>query len=214
MGVTRQATLRWLCGASFALAIAAATPASAQSGTEDLAAREYFEAGRASFEQADYELALGYFRHAYRLSGRAALWYNIGVAAHRLHRDKEALDAFERYLNETERPSREAEVREQIEALRRSIAEKRAAQEALREAGIGRRSDMRVQTAAGIADAGLGMKPPQEHRPADQLAVKKKRRWLVAATACVAAAGVTAGLLVSQRSKQSSPASGGLKVNW
>lgn len=129
------------------------SPASAQESTEqavtkpqveseatraanDSAAREYFEAGRAAFEQADYEGALLYFRHAYEMSGRAALQYNIGVAADRLQHEQEALDAFEFYLAETKQPTREAEVRGRIEALEQSLAEKEAAARALQEVSI------------------------------------------------------------------------------
>ncbi len=113
-----------------------AMPASAQPIADDAAAREYFNAGRAAFDQADYESALTYFRHAYRTSGREALLYNIGIAADRLQRDKEALEAFEQYLDRAEKPPREAEVRTRIEALKKSIAEKEATERALTEAKL------------------------------------------------------------------------------
>jgi len=111
-------------------------PAAAQETADDAAAREYFERGRSAFEQADYEAALVYFRHAYRLSHRAELQYNIGVAADRLQREDEALEAFEHYLEETDHAAREAEVRERIEALRSSLAERKAAERALEESMI------------------------------------------------------------------------------
>jgi len=110
--------------------------AAAQAATDDAAARQYFERGRTAFEQADYESALLYFRHAYRLSRRSELQYNIGVAADRLQREDEALEAFERYLAETKQPAREAEVRERVHALRQSIAERKASERALAEATI------------------------------------------------------------------------------
>jgi anti-sigma factor RsiW len=75
-----------------------------------------------------------YFRHAYRLSRRGELQYNIGVAADRLQREEEALEAFRHYLEETSAPAREEEVHERIEALERSIAERRATELALQEA--------------------------------------------------------------------------------
>jgi tetratricopeptide (TPR) repeat protein len=120
-----------------ALALAGA-PASvmAQETTNDAAGREYFERGRAAFDEADYENALAYFRHAYELSRRAELQYNIGVAADRLQREEEALDAFRRYLAETEAPTREAEVRQRIDALERSIAEREVTELALEEAAL------------------------------------------------------------------------------
>lgn len=136
MGERRGIALGWACAAILSLGLVCAAPASAQETADDAAAREYFERGRSAFEQADYEGALVYFRHAYRLSGRAALQYNIGVAADRLQREQEALEAFEFYLEETDDPTREAEVRGRIEALQQSIAEKEATEHALMEAAI------------------------------------------------------------------------------
>ena len=105
-GLSCAVLLAWLVGA---------VPAAAQQTPDDAAAREYFERGRVAFEQADYESALVYFRHAYRLSQRGELQYNIGVAADRLQREEEALEAFEHYLDESKDPAREAEVRERID---------------------------------------------------------------------------------------------------
>lgn len=114
--------------------LAIASPLAAQGRPDDAAGREYFERGRSAFAQADYESALIYFRHAYRLSRRGELQYNIGVAADRLQREEEALEAFRQYLEETESPTREAEARQRIEALRRSLDEREAAARALQEA--------------------------------------------------------------------------------
>jgi tetratricopeptide (TPR) repeat protein len=116
------------------LGLSWAAPVRGQETPDDAAAREYFERGRTAFDQADYEGALVYFRHAYRLSRRSELQYNIGVAADRLQRDEEALEAFERYLEESENPEREAEVRERIHALRQSISQREATERALAEA--------------------------------------------------------------------------------
>ncbi len=127
---------RWICAAALLIGVLCATPAVAQETADDAAAREYFERGREAFVQANYEGALVFFRHAYRLSGRPALQYNIGVAADRLQREQEALEAFEHYLDETESPTREAEVRGRIEALQASMAEREATERALEEAAI------------------------------------------------------------------------------
>lgn len=211
--------------------MAFATPASAQSSADDAAAREYFNAGRVAFSQGDYESALIYLRHAYRTSGRAALLYNIGLAADRLGREQEALQAFEQYLDKTESPARELEVRRRIEALRRSIAEGDAAAVALTEAEPrdeqmeqdrkGRRRDAPPVPAAlsiGTTEpptGGVAFQMPKYGEPVDQPTTKKKKwPWIVAAAAVVVAGGVTAGVLVSQRSKQSQPTSGGFQVNW
>jgi tetratricopeptide (TPR) repeat protein len=136
MGRSRGIALRWVCICLAMFALCAAAPVSAQDTPDDAAGREYFERGRASFEDADYERALVYFRHAYRLSRRGELQYNIGVTADRLQREEEALEAFRHYLEETTEPTREEEVRERIAALERSIAERKATELALEEANV------------------------------------------------------------------------------
>ena len=136
MGETWGIALRAMCSALLLLGLVCAAPTAAQQAPDDAAAREYFERGRSAFEEADYEGALVYFRHAYRLSRRDELQYNIGVAADRLQREEEALEAFENYLAESEDAAREAEVQERISALRQSIAEREATKRALEEATI------------------------------------------------------------------------------
>ncbi|TFH29762.1 MAG: hypothetical protein E4H00_06320, partial [Myxococcales bacterium] len=92
MGETRGIALRVVCCAVLLLSMAVAAPGGAQQTPDDAAAREHFERGRVAVEQADYEAARIYFRHAYRLSHRGELQYNIGVAADRLQREEEALE--------------------------------------------------------------------------------------------------------------------------
>lgn len=122
---TMGAMLVALCG----------SPVSAQR-SDDAAGRELFEEGRTAFDRADYETALIYFRRAYELSLRGELQYNIGIAAARLQREEEAVEAFYRYLEEASEPEREAEVRQRIEALETSIAEREATARALEEAAL------------------------------------------------------------------------------
>jgi len=222
----------------FLLVMTMAMPASAQPIADDAAAREYFKAGRAAFDQADYESALTYFRHAYRTSGREALLYNIGIAADRLQRDKEALEAFEQYLDRAEQPPRETEVRTRIEALKKSIAEKEATERALMEAKLryqqvareepvaqGRKGAMRdIEPTPSSASVGttqsrsgaVQFQMPEYSEPSDRKTSKKKKKWpwIVAAAAVVVVGGVTAGVVVSQRSKQTPLTSGGFAVNW
>ncbi|MFW2386791.1 MAG: tetratricopeptide repeat protein [Polyangiales bacterium] len=231
MGETRGIVLVWACAAVLLFGLAPATLVSAQSVSDDDAAREYFKAGRAAFDRADYESALTYFRHAYRTSGREALLYNIGVAADRLRRDQEALEAFERYLDTTENPTRETEVRKRLEALRKSVSEREAAERALMEAQLRSEQNEEAQKpkrrrvaplpTAGALDTGASrsdgavFQMPKYAAPVDQPTAKKKKwPWIVAAAAVVVAGGVTAGVVLSQRSKQSQPPSGGFAVNW
>ena len=225
--------LCWACASGLLLGMLFAVPASAQQTTDDAAAREYFKAGRAAFDQSDYESALVYFRHAYRTSGRGALLYNIGVAADRLQREQEALEAFEKYLEETDKPAREAEVRTRIEALRKSIAEKEATERALMEAklryeALARGTALPSETRSDVAPlpsasnvvvpvsppASAAFQMPTYKGPADQPTAKKKWPWIVAAAAVVVAGGITAGVVISQRSNQSPPPGGGFSVNW
>ena len=137
-GRTGRAMGGWTLAVVLSAAVVLASPigfASAQETTaNDDAGREYFERGRRAFEEADYETALVYFRHAYELSRRGELQYNIGLTADRLQREREAVEAFQRYLEETDKPTREAEARERIEVLKQAIAEREATELALKEA--------------------------------------------------------------------------------
>ncbi len=87
-------------------------------------ARARFTAGRIAFADGRYEDALSDFERSYALSGKPELLYNIGAAADRLRRDEEALEAFERFLEEMpDHPSR-SEVQRRVSLLRESIAER------------------------------------------------------------------------------------------
>lgn len=126
--IRRFGVLLIVCGA-----LVAGGTALAQNTEEDPAARENFLLGQAAFEAADYEKAIIHLRESYRLSQRGQLQYNIGVTASHLGRAEEALEAFERYLEEVESPPREQEVRRRMAALQTTIAtreEERAPAEA------------------------------------------------------------------------------------
>ena len=83
----------------------------------DAAARKAYRQGKSNFEKGYYEDALAAFRHAYALSPRAKLLYNIGVSADRLDRDEDALEAYEGYLSKLRRPSRAKEVHARVEGF-------------------------------------------------------------------------------------------------
>jgi len=137
MGEARGIAFRWLFAAMVlcSMSIASGT-AGAQNTPNDAAAREQFERGRHAFEATNYEQALAHFRHAYQLSQRGQLQYNIGITASRLQHDEEALQAFQNYLEEVESPAREAEVRKRITALQQAIEEKNEAERQLSASGI------------------------------------------------------------------------------
>jgi tetratricopeptide (TPR) repeat protein len=111
----------------FATLFAVAAPAEAQrrrrqrprSQVEQ--ARDLFEEGRRAFDAGNYEAALGSFRASYDLVGTPEILFNIGTCADYLHRDEEALAAFESYLAELpEAPDRVA-VQARIRAIRAAI---------------------------------------------------------------------------------------------
>jgi tetratricopeptide (TPR) repeat protein len=115
--------IRSIFGAIALALVSHAAPCAAQDPTPaEQEARAIFEAGRVAFDAARYEDALRHFRHAYQISPRPALLYNIGVAADRLRRDSEALEHFERYLREApaDAPQR-ADALARVEILRRTL---------------------------------------------------------------------------------------------
>lgn len=165
MGEARRIAFRWLCLALVLCSMSiAGGSADAQNTSNDAAAREQFERGRAAFEATAYEQALAHFRHAYELSQRGQLQYNIGITASRLQRDEEALQAFQNYLEEVESPPREQEVQKRIAALEQAIEEKKEAERELSTVAIryedltGRNesSGPRIPTSAIIGASVLG----------------------------------------------------------
>lgn len=91
---------------------------------EQDAARAAFKDGRIAFERGRYAEALQRFEHAYALSGKSELLYNIGLAADRIREDDRALEAFEQYLRETPSSPQREQVRMRVVALREARARK------------------------------------------------------------------------------------------
>lgn len=89
------------------------------SASVDAEARSLFEAGRTAFRDGRFEAARDHFQHAYDLSQRPELLYNIASANDRLRNDAAALADFERYLEEVPDAPNRAEVEARIVALRR-----------------------------------------------------------------------------------------------
>jgi tetratricopeptide (TPR) repeat protein len=105
------------------LAAAPGSLARAQSaevtGTEtDAEARASFDVGRRAYEEGRFGDALRSFRHAYSLSQRPELLYNIGTCQDRLRRDEEALASFEAYLEAVPDAENRATVEARVEVLR------------------------------------------------------------------------------------------------
>jgi len=119
-----------ICGACAlvtVLILAPVSPAFAQhsreaedalGASEHRAAKNAFEQGRDAFDAGRYDEAIERFEHAYELSGRPELLFNVGLAADRLREDERALAAFERYLEQAVDPEHGEQVEQRVAALR------------------------------------------------------------------------------------------------
>jgi len=97
--------------------------AAAQDAMAEEQARAHFNTGSVAFSAGRYADALEEFKKSYALSRRPKLLYNVGVAADRLRRDQEALDAFDQYLREVPEAPERAEVEARIVVLRGAVAQ-------------------------------------------------------------------------------------------
>src|SRR5688572_10540522 len=105
------------------LALGLATAAHAQTNSaSDEEARSLFQAGEVAFEQGQFERALEHFTRAYELSPRPELLFNIGNVQERLDHDREALQAFERFVAARGDSPNAGFARARIQALQASIA--------------------------------------------------------------------------------------------
>lgn len=102
------------------LSVTALTSAQEPSSTggKEAEAKAMFEAGRAAFDDGRYGDALDRWEIAFRLSGRPAIRYNLGLAHERLGQVDEAIAAFENYLKWDSKGARAEEVRAKLQDLR------------------------------------------------------------------------------------------------
>lgn len=101
-----------------------------EAAPSDTEARARFDAGELAYAAGRFEDALRDFRRAHELSGRDALLYNVGLAAERLRRDQEAVDAFARFLEASPNHPRASTIRERIVLLRAEIQLREDAEDA------------------------------------------------------------------------------------
>jgi tetratricopeptide (TPR) repeat protein len=100
-----------------------ASPASAQSGDEDVEiAKAHYKTGEAYYERGRFTDAAREFEEAYRLSKRPALLYNMGKSYEGAGEPARALDAYRRYLKEVRNSSDRGAVRGRVEALMGVVA--------------------------------------------------------------------------------------------
>lgn len=108
--------------AALMLSLFVTSGALAQESPTDHDARVAFESGDLAFSEGRYEDAFDDFTRAYDLSHRPELLYNIGLAADRLRRDEEAIEAFEAYLAALPEATNHAEVQRRLRALHAAVA--------------------------------------------------------------------------------------------
>src|SRR5690242_5370362 len=153
----------WLAVVLLAISSGAAAQPPAQpprqeaQAIDDEEARGLFRAGAAAFEAGRYEDALSDFQRAYDRSPRGALLYNVGTAADRLRRDRDALAAFEQYLREVPDAANRAAVESRVAVLREAIARADAERAATAEARAAAERERNAH-----AEAPPGGAPPSE----------------------------------------------------
>jgi tetratricopeptide (TPR) repeat protein len=151
-----------------------AMPAVAQESTTDHDARVAFESGHLAFAEGRYDDALVDFTRAYELSHRAELLYNIGLAADRLRRDAEAIEAFEAYLAALPEAENRAEVQRRLRALRDAVAAETAVE-------------------VDVAEA-LVTPPPAVVAPTSRPVYEEWWLWTLVGCAVVAAVAIPVGI--------------------
>jgi len=87
----------------------------------DAEARQVFELGVRAFDEGRNEDALEHFERSYELSERPQLLYNIGTVNDRMRRDRQALEAFERFLDEVPDTPLRGQVEARIRVLRDAV---------------------------------------------------------------------------------------------
>lgn len=112
-----------LCAAAFvgAGAVALAQPPAPTPEQID-EARRWFETGRERYQAGQWREALDSFQRAYDLTRSPEILFNIGQCADRLRLDREAVTAFELYLERLPQAPDRASVEARIRVLRAEIA--------------------------------------------------------------------------------------------
>lgn len=120
-------------------------------GDGDQRARLHFESGASYYEAGEYEDALREFQHAYELSQRPQLFYNISLCYQNLGDLENAAGFLERYLREVA----EIENRANLEIRLRNLRERLEAQRASTGTGSGSAAGTESGTGAGT-ESGTG----------------------------------------------------------
>lgn len=160
-------------------------PAAEESTAEDEQARGLFEAGRTAYSAARFADALRYFREAHGLSGRPELLFNIGSAAERLRRDREALEAYEAYVEQLPGAANRAFAEERISFLRAQVEA---------EATVPSPAEAASASTPSPEGAEFPLEDPPESREGPR---RKAWVWAVVGAVVLAGAAVGVGIAVS-----------------
>ena len=214
-GASRSQQLRLVVALGCLLGAALALPCAVQAQvagdeSQDAEAKMLFQAGEVAFEAGRFKAALGRWEEAYRLSGRPALQYNIGLALDRLRRDQEAIAAFRAYLTWDAKGERAQEVRGRIAAIEEAMATRAAEQAAAEQAAAEQAAaDKQAAERAAAAAESAQVASPQEAAatvadesapaPLDGPAPESSltAQWWFWPSVGVLAAGVLAGVVVA-----------------
>jgi len=135
----------------------------ARAQNRDDEARGLFAAGEAAYRDGRFEDALRYFRQSFELSSRPQLLYNIGLAEANLGHDREALEAFQRYLQELPAADNRGVVEGRVTALQQRIREEDERQRRLTDAEAqarAQREQQAQQPSQGAAPAAASSEGP------------------------------------------------------
>jgi tetratricopeptide (TPR) repeat protein len=110
---------KWFLLALLAVGIVMPTVASAMD-TPDDKAKEWYESGKAFYQEASYGQALVAFETAYRLSKRPVLLRSIGYCYEKLDRLEESLDVYYRWLGLAD-PGNYQEIERHIRRIEQAI---------------------------------------------------------------------------------------------
>lgn len=166
------------------LAILQSSVALAQSD-RDAEARGIYLAGQAAYDDGRYDVAYERFEEAQSLSGRPELLFNMGHAAQLDGQLENAIEAFERYMEEAPRGENREGLEERVEILRRRLAEEEAIDQV-----FGEETNAPQEAIAEEAE------PEDDDEPSHALALTLG----IGGAAIAAGGGVMFGLMASQQS--------------
>jgi hypothetical protein len=177
-------------GATFALSEPAQGLPRRDAASDDRRARRNFEAGKKAFDNQRYARALNSFEHAYSLSPRPLMLYNIAKTEDMLGKRVEARGHYRLFLRSVPGTPLRAEVQQRIAQIDAEVgpdASQPGAPEQAAQAAFFAQQASSVDPAVGSAPA-----PVRSERV-------YKKWWFWTAVGGVLAAGITAGVLAGTR---------------